>query len=520
MNKVFWGNYGLGLVYQIDSISFVGLVLLLYLTAGFIAWRFPQFSLLKYRFVKIFAVVTLFIFTMFASSLAHDEAEHIHATWLMSQGMLPFRDFWEHHSPALWLMLAPLYKILPAGLLILDVTRVIMALVALATLWVLLAGARLMKFSTAGNYWLVFFWLLAAPLGHIWQLRPDPFGNLLALLALGSLCYGSSWRPATISGVLVGLTLAMSPKHFIVCMVPAIILLFSNRPVRSLLVHALGVALGLLPLILWLQAHELGADFIKWVLLYNSNDKGRLCGMLVPLVSFIAIMGWCASRPSFTWKGMTLPERVLLLSILASLATVFFQPAIKYKFQYHLQMLFILQPLLAAVAINWWLSIISNVRWRAVFMTLLVLVGLTPVMRDYFIEYRIGYNFQNTKKVVATMIKLAGDEPVFSIMPVHPLFAFDAVDMFNQYPLENLGNPAVKPLFINIAKDLERKKPPIIYCGGNEFALPDYFKVAGIFDLRGEVDFIDFLHANYTLYMPFRSAGVWVRKDRMVYVEK
>ena len=35
------------------------------------------------------------------------------AAWLVSQGLLPFRDFWEHHSPFLWVVLSPLIRILP-----------------------------------------------------------------------------------------------------------------------------------------------------------------------------------------------------------------------------------------------------------------------------------------------------------------------------------------------------------------------------------------------------------------------
>jgi hypothetical protein len=36
-----------------------------------------------------------------------DEIEHVHATWHVLAGRLPFVDFFEHHHPLLWYMLAP-----------------------------------------------------------------------------------------------------------------------------------------------------------------------------------------------------------------------------------------------------------------------------------------------------------------------------------------------------------------------------------------------------------------------------
>jgi len=36
-----------------------------------------------------------------------DEFEYFHATRWVSQGLVPFRDFWEHHSPLQWFLFAP-----------------------------------------------------------------------------------------------------------------------------------------------------------------------------------------------------------------------------------------------------------------------------------------------------------------------------------------------------------------------------------------------------------------------------
>jgi hypothetical protein len=36
-----------------------------------------------------------------------DELEHLHGAWLISKGMLPYRDYFEHHTPGLHFLLAP-----------------------------------------------------------------------------------------------------------------------------------------------------------------------------------------------------------------------------------------------------------------------------------------------------------------------------------------------------------------------------------------------------------------------------
>lgn len=45
---------------------------------------------------------------LFVREFDHDELEHLHGAWLISKGMLPYRDYFEHHTPGLHFLLAPL----------------------------------------------------------------------------------------------------------------------------------------------------------------------------------------------------------------------------------------------------------------------------------------------------------------------------------------------------------------------------------------------------------------------------
>ena len=37
-----------------------------------------------------------------------DEFQHLHMAWLMAQGLVPYVDFYEHHTPLLHLLLMPI----------------------------------------------------------------------------------------------------------------------------------------------------------------------------------------------------------------------------------------------------------------------------------------------------------------------------------------------------------------------------------------------------------------------------
>ena len=54
-----------------------------------------------------------------------DHVEHLHAAWLIWKGEVPYRDFFEHHNPLFWYMIAPIVAAFYNNALILYVSRVI-----------------------------------------------------------------------------------------------------------------------------------------------------------------------------------------------------------------------------------------------------------------------------------------------------------------------------------------------------------------------------------------------------------
>src|ERR1700737_2568458 len=76
------------------------------------------------------------------ASYNHDEIEHLHASWLISIGQLPFRDFLEQHHPTLWFLAAPLVAKFDSVRWLVFAARLLDALCLVTVLWLV---KRLMR---------------------------------------------------------------------------------------------------------------------------------------------------------------------------------------------------------------------------------------------------------------------------------------------------------------------------------------------------------------------------------------
>ena len=64
------------------------------------------------KYLLAFIIALELIFTVIVALTwgrsSVDETEHLHMSWLVSTGMVPYRDFFEHHNPLLWYVFAPI----------------------------------------------------------------------------------------------------------------------------------------------------------------------------------------------------------------------------------------------------------------------------------------------------------------------------------------------------------------------------------------------------------------------------
>src|SRR5438477_5716493 len=85
-----------------------------------------------------------------------DEFEHVHAAWSVARGLLPYRDFFEPHPPALYFSLAPLFAAAgidsnpDAAFAALVGARVVMWVLTIASVVVVYRLGTLVRGRTSG----------------------------------------------------------------------------------------------------------------------------------------------------------------------------------------------------------------------------------------------------------------------------------------------------------------------------------------------------------------------------------
>lgn len=116
-----------------------------------------------------------------------DTVEHTQASWLVSTGQIPYKDFFEHHSSLMWYVLAPLVKIFEYKIYIIYIVRVLAVLLYFLCFILMyhIISKHLANKQTA-EYSLLYIMMLPI-VDIIIEMRPDIFMLLCNLLSLNFL---------------------------------------------------------------------------------------------------------------------------------------------------------------------------------------------------------------------------------------------------------------------------------------------------------------------------------------------
>lgn len=146
-----------------------------------------------------------------------DEFQHLHAAWCVSQGMVPYADFFEHHTPALSYVLAPILSLLDVeasadrAVAALFLARFAMGLVALVIVALTFSLARAVWDRTTAWAAVTFLATTLMFQAKTLEVRPDSLSVaclLLSLLLLVRALGPSSPDGRTARRLLVGAGLA------------------------------------------------------------------------------------------------------------------------------------------------------------------------------------------------------------------------------------------------------------------------------------------------------------------------
>jgi len=190
--------------------------------------------------LSLVALATLAVRHALTSPLGHDDIEHLHTAWLVSQGYRPFLDFFQKQSPFFWLLLQPAALLAQGDLLAYALLGRLTMLAALAATAV---GIGFLARSVSRSPTLAMaapFLLLGSPtlLYNLIAIRPD--GIMVAAVVWGVVMLGWSMSGARQGARRTGLLVA---SGFLLGL--AAVLLLKAAPSAVVLSLAAGVLAAL-----------------------------------------------------------------------------------------------------------------------------------------------------------------------------------------------------------------------------------------------------------------------------------
>lgn len=245
----------------------------------------------------------------FHRALNVDEFEHAHATWCLSQGLVPYRDFFEHHTPWLYFLFAPLFARSTAArdpdaarqlLLALRLAMWTMTAAAVALTWKL---GRLWHDRTTG---VVAAFLLASSIQFLdvtLEFRPDVPALVCWLVSL--VCAMRAWRTERVSvasawfaasGLAFSAALLFTQKYVFV--VPGLVVMFIGyvidrrrsgighaRRIAIVAVFVVAVCVPFVATMWWFAARGASSAFVYYNLDVNVRANANRFSPLPLLVS-------------------------------------------------------------------------------------------------------------------------------------------------------------------------------------------------------------------------------------------
>ena len=420
----------------------------------------PEESRWVARLLVVFAAILIALLTRatLASSFGHDEIEHAHVTWQLTQGLDPYVAFHQNHTPTIWLMAAPILELMPADARALIALRglalasiVVIAIMAVKVTRRLHAGhPRLVELEL----WVVIATLLVAYAIGAFRFRPDPPMAALVAVAGGLLVLQERprWPVAVGIGLALGLAATLSLKVWPIGIVVAVVAWRTLRrqgwkgALRLVVGIGVGFVIPVLALVAWLASRDLLGPFVTDVLAFNAGYRtspGVLVSVLDLPLLYLAFAGWVASLVRSDHEMSV--ARLLFVgglgaTLLAAHGTRYMLLAAMFGFV--LMVVEIVRWTLDQPTWTWrrWSVDATLARWGLLF----VVSGLVvrPLVME--LESRGTATGGASPAAIDAMLALVHEHErprCFALAPVHPVFCHDAVPLAIEWDLHFLWHP-------------------------------------------------------------------------------
>jgi hypothetical protein len=396
--------------------------LALALVCGFALWRRhvcrrPDFSFLatgrgKFLFVILVVLALLTLSLSINRAFWDDEIEHIHASWYVHNGQVPYRDFFEHHHPLLWFLLAPVISILGEGLAVLAVARLLMLLMAAGIAFLTWRIARRVGGDAqAGLLAVAILFANFMFIPCVMEVRPDVPMVFLALAAVERLlAHAQDGRlPRLLAAAfLAALSFLFLQKSLFLAgaMIAWLVVRAGSGRVRpSHLAAAAGAfVMPLLAFGAWLALSGAWGDYVLCNWLLNLERTGSGQWPVILRLALVNLAFWVAVLPALlrTWRARKADPALgaLLLFALAALAAPALSPSVGDRY-------FLLPLPLLSVSVGLWLRDLRLDQARA------ALFLMTVVALPFLFSLSFPMNGAQLEKAAYVLRLSRPDEKVF-----------------------------------------------------------------------------------------------------------
>ena len=380
-----------------------------------------------------------------------DELEHLHFSWCISKGLLPYVDYFEHHTPGLHYFMALFYPFY-------DVERVsddAIGFILMARRWMwLFTGAVIALTFFLGSAWrtrrtgLLAALLLSNTgffLAKSLELRPAvPASSLLVgavLLAFSGMRRFESGKPGASfrwfsSGLALGVATMVTQKILFVGPGFAVVAVWFvldrrlagtwKRRLRLVVLQSVGFVLPIALTLGYFASRGALWAFIDSNLIINTRWPGLEAGPFLveltrqdPVYVVLAVIGFVVlARRTFSLDGAVEGEPVVALATLSMVATIPLHPAMTY---HHFLLVLPFASLYAAGLVDAaFRKLEARLSWRGAadgaLAVLVVLLSIQPLARfraafdrgNWGTIQGIGYVLRNTSPWETTLDGFTG----------------------------------------------------------------------------------------------------------------
>jgi hypothetical protein len=485
--------------------TFPNLLLFLLLSFGCVFWVY--LSMKKHKRLNLIPIVIIsaLLLVLWGSSVGieSDETNHLHCAWMIHSGMVPFKDFWAHHSPLFWLILAPVFSVLKPTASIFELSRIFSAIIFLAITLIGWKIARKVWLEDAAlsKYLLMIFG--SSILGQFLWLRPDLIMNVFLLLCV-YFCLDIPQDKKSASffaGTAFGLAASFLFKQYLLFLLPIIIILGDRKGRRliKLCFYFLGLGVGILPLLLYLAKYNIIREFIYWVFHYN---RQRLIFSVVFPVG-IFCLGTLGAYLLLLRSRKHKDNKALILFMafcLSSISSITGINMFSYSGFYFLGFWFVLCAITGCGVgfldiPQMFLSLKHKAIVAGMILSLIFLPNIFSVL-----ALKKNY-FSADKKIITQLMQYCAYGPCFTILPYHPIFSYDVARLYSNWQFRYSDDfPEIRNQIKNLGvyERISRLRPAVVMCSLNrrDFLVEIFQK--SLISKDDYENLASFLEENYT----------------------